>query len=245
MTLDEIYDALATGELSQVILGNDGEGNLAIPDDKRRQIRRSLQLGLTDLHTRFLIREKRVQLDRIPEKTVYKLESRYALSNTKSTAVKYLIDTEDPFDDSLIQVERIQDSKGEILGLNELSNELAVRTMSDTMLLVPGELWERLLELGATESLFIHYRADHPPLDKFVSDAAPEIIPIELPTKYMQALLYFIAHRALNPIGFNDRTHDGNNFAQKYEMEVQRLIGTGAGIETVTNETVVIDRGWV
>lgn len=237
MTLDDIYDALATGELSQVILGSDTSGNLEIPEERRRQIRRSLQLGLTDLHTRFLIREKHVKLELIPEKTVYRLDSKYAVSNLKSNAVKYLIDTDDVFDDSLLQVERLYDDEGSPIGLNELSNDLSVRTLEDNVLLIPGGL--------KTENLLVHYRANHPPLEKFLSDAAPSLIPIELPAKYLQALLYFIAHRALNPVGFNDRMHEGNNYAQKYEMECQRLVGTGAGIETVTQESVVLDAGWV
>jgi hypothetical protein len=248
MTLDDIYDALATGELSQVILGNDGTGVLEIPEDRRRQIRRSLQLGLTDLHTRFLIREKRVRVTMIPGKNVYLLDSKYAVSNTKSTATKYLVDTEDPFDNSLLQVERIYDALGNKISLNELSNELAIRTLSDNTLLVP-EGFDTATVLSSagldTTSLMVYYRADHTPLDKYVADAAPTIVPIALPSKYMQALLYFIAHRALNPIGFNDRTHEGNNFAQKYEMECQRLVGIGAGIETVTSNDLVMDAGWV
>jgi hypothetical protein len=39
--------------------------------------------------------------------------------------------------------------------------------------------------------------------------------------------------------------HEGNNFAMKYEMECQRLVAMGAGIETVSQNGREVDVGWV
>lgn len=215
MTLEDLYEALSTGELSQVILGNDGDGVLEIPEDRRKQIRLSAQLGLSDLHTRFLIKEKALTIELEPGREVYSLEA-----------------------SDLLKVERIYDDQGRDVALNEVDNDWSVRTPTDAVLAVPDKL--------ETTTLKVFYRANHPMLDKYVADAAPIITPIELPLKYLQALLYFIAARALNPIGFGEeRTHEGNNFAQKYEYECQRLQGLGAGIETVSGNERRIDQGWV
>lgn len=215
MTLEDLYEALSTGELSQVILGNDGDGVMEIPEDKRRQIRLSAQLGLSDLHTRFLIKEKSLTVELEPDRSVYTLEA-----------------------DDLLKVERIYDDQGRDVALNEVDNDLSVRTPTDTTIAVPEAL--------CTKTLTVYYRANHPPLNKYVADAAPIITPIDLPLKYLQALLYFIAARALNPIGFGaERTHEGNNFAQKYELECLRLTELGAGIETVSQNRRPLDSGWV
>jgi hypothetical protein len=239
MTLEDIYEAIATGELSQVILGNDGDGTLEIPDNRRKQIRHSVQLGLTDLHTRFLIREKSFILERITDKSVYLLGKQFAQSNTASQeGTKYINDTNDPFVDDLLKIDRIFDADGDEIPLNEIDNDCSVRTLADNLISVPDEL--------ETETLKIHFRANHPLLNKYLADAAPSTIPIALPTKYLQALLYFVASRGLNPIGFaGERMHEGNNFAMKYEMECQRLLAIGAGIETVSQNGRSIDSGWV
>lgn len=237
MKLEDIYDALSTGELSQVVIGHSDNGVMEIPEEIRRQIRHSLQLGLSDLHTRFLIREKTFKLERVPDKHTYVLNSRFAVSNTNSDVMpKYVLDVNDPFQDDLIKIERIRDSKGKPVALNEIDNDDSVRTLSDTILAVPETLKCPWLE--------ITYRANHPTLNKYVSDAAPVIVDIDLPIKYLQALLYFIASRALNPIGFKEYTHEGNNYLQKYEMECQRLMSIGAGIDSGESHGRRIDAGW-
>jgi hypothetical protein len=238
MTLDDIYEAIATGELSQVILGNDGDGTMAIPADRRKQIRHSVQLGLTDLHTRFLIREKSFIVNRVTDKTVYLLDKRFAVSNTGSTeTTKYIDDSADPFVDDLLKIDRIMDSEGKEVLLNEIDDELSVRTLADNLISVPAEL--------ETETLQIFFRANHPQINKYLADSAPMTVTLALPDKYLQALLYYIASRGLNPTGFSgERMHEGNNFAMKYEMECQRLQALGAGIESHSSNIRPIDPGW-
>lgn len=237
MNLEDIYEALSTGELSQVVIGHSDDGVMAIPEDKRRQIRHSLQLGLSDLHTRFLIREKSFRLERLPGKNTYVLHSRFAVSNNKSQMPKYILDSEDPFLDDLIKIERVKDHEGKPVPLNEVDDVNAIRTLSDSIIAVPDSLKAPWLE--------IIYRANHPTLNKYLADAAPITVEIDLPIKYLQALLYFIASRALNPIGFKETTHEGNNYLQKYEMECQRLMSIGAGIDSGEGFERRVDPGWL
>lgn len=57
MKLSEIFEALASGELSNLNLA---EGGMKIKPDKLEVVLRSINLGLVDLHTRFLIKTNRV-----------------------------------------------------------------------------------------------------------------------------------------------------------------------------------------
>lgn len=68
MKLSEIFLALASGELSNLHLSNDGQN---IRPEKQEQVLRSINLGLTDLHTKFVLRKKQIVLPIIEGQQTY------------------------------------------------------------------------------------------------------------------------------------------------------------------------------
>ena len=59
MRLSEIFDALASGELSNLNLA---EGGVQIKPDKLEVVLRSINLGLVDLYTRFLLKTNKLKV---------------------------------------------------------------------------------------------------------------------------------------------------------------------------------------
>lgn len=59
MRLSEIFDALASGELSNLNLA---EGGVHIKPDKLEVVLRSINLGLVDLYTRFLLKTNKLKV---------------------------------------------------------------------------------------------------------------------------------------------------------------------------------------
>ena len=216
MKLQEIFDALWYGELSQVFQGGT-DATEGIREEDRKKVISHIQLGLTSLHRRFNIRVGEFVLELQPGQTVYVLSKEFAQSNTKSAEpVKYIRDNQLPFEDDLFKIERIYDKNECELPFNE-SMFKGIRTLRNHVLVVPESYQEK------TDILHILYRANHPKIDTLMGEAVPFMQEIELPDMYLQALLYFVGSRVMNPIGINQEFHDGNNYAKKYELECMRL----------------------
>ena len=234
MTLQDVLDQLTYGELSQVEQGGlqnvDADGN-ASPGMNEEQVQRTLghvQLGLTALYKRFRLRRKEINVRLVADKVSYILNSDFAVSNTSSSVInRYLIDTLDPFDATVLKVEEVYALNPDVtarererkLSLNQPGNEHGVLTPSMDMLQIPDTFgcdW-------VPEELRVVYRASHPSLDQYLAVAAPIAIPIELPSTHLQALLYYVASRVMNPIGMVQEFHSGNSYYAKYESECTRL----------------------
>ena len=71
MKLSEIFAALGDGELSNLGIVTDG----VIDNDKLPKVMRNINLALADLHTRFILRKNVAEIEAVPEKTQYTIES--------------------------------------------------------------------------------------------------------------------------------------------------------------------------
>lgn len=110
----------------------------------------------------------------------------------------------------LIKVERVYGEDGFELPLNVRDNADSVRTPNFKTLVLPATF------TGNTVKVI--YRANHRPLtEELWSD--PESAEIEIPGSHLEALLWYIASRVMNPVGFSGGNgfHEGNNYAAKYE----------------------------
>lgn len=235
MKLQDIYDQLAYGELRLLNLGSgniDSESD-ALPVESFLKILPTIQLGLTELYKRFLLREGRMSVPLVDGKVTYVL-------NTKGSAPT-------DFEDNLFKVERINgilhERKYEI-PLNRINNRAAIRTSSHNTLLVPDDP-EYAPWLDETTNLDIIYRADHPKISTPVANAAPLAVDIDLPMTHLQALLYFIASRLYNPMGMTQEFHEGNNYAAKYEAELVKLDAMNYEIDDDADDYRLIKQGWV
>ena len=232
MTLQDIYDQLAYGELRLLNLGSgniDSDG--AFPVKSFMKVLPTIQLGLTELHKKFLLREGHIHVPLEENKVTYVIKK----------------DHPEDFDENLLKIERVYgklDKKPYEIPLNRIGNKEAVRTTSYNTLLVPTDK-EEAPWLKETNTLHIVYRADHPKLNKIVAQKAPLVTQIDLPVTYLQALLYFIASRMHNPVGMNKEFHEGNNYAAKYETELAYLQMMNYQIDSDSDDDRIIDSGWV
>jgi hypothetical protein len=238
MTLQEIFDQLSHGELSQVFIGEGGEAVDGIRKEDRLKILSHIKLGLTKLFTRFLLREGTMVIGLVDGKQSYILDKKFAASNDKSTElVKYIQDTDDPYTQDLLKIERVYDADGLELSLNIIDDPDSIRTTSFNSLIVPTTFE------GST--LTVIYRAKHPEINEILAKAVPFKTEIEIPPTHLDALLLFIASRVHNPIGISSEFHDGNNYAAKYEQACQELEKHGYNLTTSgVNERLELN-GWV
>jgi hypothetical protein len=236
MNLQDVFDQLSYGELSQLFVGTGNAGE--IPVDRRKKIAASVSLGLTELYKRFLLKEKRVKVAYDKTRSTYVLHSDYAETNTRSVApVKYIMDTDSPFTDDVLQIERVYLDNGTELRLNSLDAEDSVRLTATNMFLAPSTL--------ETEYLEVVYRANHPALNPIYVEALPSNVEIELPITHLEPLLLYVASRVHTPVGMNNEFHDGNNYAAKFEVACQRLDQLNMRVDTVGHNTRFEDNGWV
>ncbi|MFX9003598.1 hypothetical protein ABTN42_18910, partial [Acinetobacter baumannii] len=123
MKLSDIFDQLAYGELSQLALVADGE---IIPKDVNRIIAQ-VNMGLAELHKRFMLKRKTLTLQALDDVIRYPLLSKYAES--KGAELPYILDKDEPFSDDIIEILSVHDENGRELALNThqaMRNEYSV-----------------------------------------------------------------------------------------------------------------------
>lgn len=240
MTLEEIFDQLTYGELSQLFIG--GAETQGITVDNRRQVLNHINLGLTELHKRFLLREGRVVITRDPSLQSYPLDRRYAKSNLMGMEpIQFIEDSESvPFENDVLRIERVYDDKGQELSLNDEGDPDGVLTTSMGTLWVPAHL--------ETPRLRVDYRANHPIIDRDQGAFDPESVEVALPYSHLEPLLLFVASRVHNPFGaggVEGGMHEGNNYAAKFEQACKRLENLNYRLDRTHQTTKFEARGFV
>jgi len=249
MNLQDIFDDLTYGELSQLYMGGD-ESTGGIREADKPRIISHTKRGLTALYKRFRLKENEVTINLQSTVYTYRLHSDFAVSNTDSTeAVKYLDDAVDAFTDRVLKVEEVFDitDPDNILDLllNKRNDPCSIRTPKATVLQIP----EILIDKDGTEpvatTLRVVYRANHPKIDPILGQYVSFTEELELPEAFNQALLYFIASNIMNPVGMANEFHAGNSYYAKYENECMRLEADNYQIDNIGYETKFQDRGFV
>lgn len=235
MKLQEIFDQLSAGELSQLSIGGEAAGE--INESNYARVLNHINLALTALYRRFNLKRRVIELEIQENQTDYLLHSKFAVSSTTSTEpVRYIKDSSaDPFLDDIIKVEGVKDQLGCALTLNDAADPLSVLTPRALVLHVP-------LDLKA-ESLKVEYRANHQKI-LITPQFNPSDIEIELPDTHLSALLYNIASRVNNPIGMSNEFHAGNSYAAKYEMECLELEAKGLQVDFGETPNRLKKNGW-
>lgn len=246
MKLSEIFTLLTYGELSQLSIGGQEQGQIQVSNYSA--IVGSVNLGLTDLYKRFRLKEGRVLLQMIPGRLTYPLNSRFALSNTASPETKFLLDTQaEPFTDTVHKIERVYAGQDLELSLNDENDPLSSYTPSPLVLRLPSALVNE--DPGVPQELLgaplqVVYRDSHPRLT-VSAGFSPEQVELELPDTHLEALLYYVASRHHNPAGMLAEFNSGNAWAAKYEMECQRLKDLNLEVDLRNSNSRIVRNGWV
>jgi len=246
MTLQEVFDQLTYGELAQLNIGGAGAG--VINETNYARVLSHVSLGLTSIYKRFALKEGRVTVQLVPTISTYALSRKFAVTNTRSREpIKYLMDSAmEPFQDDLLKVEQVITDLGFELAVNDKSNPYSVMTPAATTLRVPLPVVLSAKDLPAqlkTETLEVVYRANHFKL--IAEDIDPELVQLELPDAYQEALLYFVASRVNNPIGMTNEFNAANSYSAKYEQACQQLEFQNLQVDQGSSGNKLYDRGWV
>lgn len=249
MKLQEVFDALTSGELSQLSIGGQAAG--VIDESNWSRVLPHISLGLGKLYQRFLLKEGRLVVQLRDGVTLYSLKSAYALSNRASMvkqADRYLLDTPlKPFRDDIIKVERVLVDGGMALPLNNLGSIYSVQTPTLTSMTVPADIVaQKVPDELKTANLTAVYRATHPKLDPIGDESALEDVELELPDSHLTALVYFVASRVTSPMGAGqlEGATSGNWYA-RFEAECQDLENRGIQVDRSEGNDLLRDRGFV
>lgn len=132
MKLSEIFTQLAYGELSQIALGGNNDGE--INESNYKPIIAHINLGLSALYTRFHLKEGRLAVPVMPAQTSYTLVG------------------------NILKVTEIYDYVGCAFALNDKADPASILTPSSKLLTVPLDV----VNVFSGTSLDVVYRAGHP-----------------------------------------------------------------------------------
>lgn len=247
MKLQEIFDQLSIGELSQLSIGGEAQG--AITESNYSRVLAYINLGLTALARRFNLRTGSVRVVLQPGQNSYVLASQYLISNLKSQEpVKYLEEIPGiKFIDAVLKIEQVRCDSGIDLVLNDYTQPWAVSTPSVKTLRVPTDIVEqspKLPEALKTQTLEVTYRAGLEHLVVPLGYFDPARVEVPLPDAYLEALLYFVAARAHAPIGMQEEGAAGNTWFTKFENECQRLEQQNLQIDLGASSPRFVQGGW-
>jgi hypothetical protein len=248
MKLQEVFDQLAYGELSQISIGGQETG-IINPKNQSRLIAH-VNLGLTALYKRFPLKESSLVLDLVPDLEEYSLKRRYSISAEDSEEpVRYIQDTANsPFQEDILKIERVYAESGYEFSLNNLDDPYGLRTPVANVLQVPLDIVNQSLELDEelqTPTLKVVYRANHPLYTTELGEIEAEETELELPYTHLEPLLLFVASRVHTPIGLQGEGTGANVYMQKYEMACQELERLNLRVDQGSQRSRLIQRGFV
>lgn len=249
MKLQEIFDALTYGELSNLALGGLAEGG--IQPDRYKQVVSHINLGMTYLHKRFSLKEEYLILALQPGKTEYLLNNNNAVTGFSSVPVRTIIDSRDkPFQNNIIKIIKVETDAGYELGLNDGADRYSVFTPKHNALNVPIEIvsppTQDLPKELITSTLKITFQANAIPINEDTGMMEPEDTEVDLPYAFLPALLYFVGNRANSPTGSGQiEGNMGGIYYKKFLEECNRLKSDGIDIDGASQSSRLQSNGWV
>jgi len=209
MLLSELFQKLSFSTLSNLVIG--GEGSGVIKPTYYPRLLSVITEGLTDLHTRFPLREKEVTLQLFDEVAHYFFRREHSIS-AGTDYYRYIQDTPfEPFVNDILRVEQIFDEVGCELLLNDESECCSLFTPSFDSLLVTHPSKDTILRVS--------YRANHPAIPLTVTD--PSTVEVSIPDSHTRALCLYVAGAIYSSMNGQEHTLKGQEFRTYYEAECE------------------------
>lgn len=243
MKLNEVFEHLQYGELSNLGLVDKATG--IIPQTSYPKILSSVNLGVMELHKRFVLKKGILRINLLPGRTMYPLLKKHQIGNKAPVGTDQYIQNDGVvFDDDLIKLEKVFTEKGVALGLNDSTARYSVSTPQDNVLYVSSLLRDTVKPVPSV--LTLEYRKGVKPI-KVCEWDGEELCNtvVDIPHTHLMALLYFVASRLHNPIGFSEATtHEGNNYWAKFEGECLSLDFHNLRVDEVVQNDRARRNGW-
>lgn len=226
MTLQDIFDQLTYGELSQLSIGGGEAG--AISEANYGRVLAHINLALTALYKRFPLKEDRVRIPVVHNQLVYP---------TLIVAP------------SLLKIERVLTDTDFELALNDEADAYSVFTPTASSLRVPADIVNQIVDLPdryKTAGLMVVYRANHPKIVQSLGYFDPTRVKVQLPDSHMEPLLLYVASRMNTPMGTGQfEGQAGNNYYAKYEASCQSIETSNLKVDQGSQNTRLRSNGWV
>ncbi len=230
MRLEELFEQLSYGRLSNLDLGSDGLGR--IPEDKYPKITNYINEALNKLHARFVLKENVLIIEQVENITNYHLKKRYALTTQSDVRHKYIIDNcGSPFEEDVIKVLSVFDSTGRARVLNDHESNESIFTPRPDTIQIPNP--------RAGEALTVNYQARHAKLD-------PENLEqeIDIPFFLETALFNYIGYLTYSDMNGQEQLVKAQELNAAYERECNDVEDKDLVSNTTTGNTKFENRGW-
>ena len=236
MKLSELFSYLTYGELASLQSGGKGQGG--IHPEHSDEILTYIRQGLTDLHTRFPLKQGELVVQLLEEVTRYTLLSEHAYSNTESDSYYKYIDDDGmyPFQDDIIRIEQVFNEVGCELMMNEESCNCTIFTPMYNVL--------QVTDPEDTNALAVLYKADHKPI-KLSPEDDPSKIEIDIPSSLINPLCFYVAALAHNAVGTTEGINTGFGKMQQYEAACIQADIRGIVNNATFDDTRLDQNGWV
>ncbi len=230
MTLQDIYDSLQSGELSQHPLFCDGLGVENYP-----VINRAINDALVNLYGRFPLKTRQLTLVMSEVITQYYFKKEYAVTDSTEGYPKYIDDTPAfPFTGDLSKVIAVSDEGGCNIPMNDGSTCYSVFTTTNESLMITNPV--------EGEALFVTYLARHPSI---TGDSKPTT-ELELPIGLVPALCAYVGYKLYSGKTDQVGVAKSNSLLAQFEglCSQQDMFGL-TNRDDGTISPVFSNRGWV
>lgn len=223
MTLEELFQRLSYGPLSNLAVSNEGAGGII--EEKKPSMVLYANQALLRLHTRFTLIERALILKQVDGISNYELTPEHTYTASVSAdppeAIAYIQDSiAVPFEDDLIKILRVMNSCGCEIPLNDNCACGSYFTPQNHILQIPcptnGEL------------TYVIYQARHKKLEFRPADLKQTIT---LPSTLEEALLCYIAYLHYSSMNGQENVARAAEFHNRYndicgEAESRGIVNT-------------------
>lgn len=233
LKLKDFLQDIALGELSgtQVV----EIGTYEIEPKNIARVIQALNQGLEYFYSNFPIRIEECIVERKLGITKYYLDSQYAYTNTFGS-IRYIVDhPQKYFEDNVLHILSVRDTKGFEYPLNDQYNPLSIHTPEYNCIQVSENI--------KSPYLVVRFQANHPRIP--LTETANSQVQIQIPSSYRTALQTYVACLVLQNLGGQHHNESNALFAKfKTLTEELKLNGIGTITQTGTNIKPQL-RGWL
>lgn len=234
--LQELFDTLAYGELSNLAIGNSHLNT--IHEANYPKIVSHINMGLIELYKRFHLKQGEVKIHQYPGVTTYYLRSAYSGELDEMSDETYLeVDDANPFQDDVLKVIQVFDALGNELPLNNSTNSSSIFTPAfDVLKMTPGD---------PPEVVSVVYRARYPKI-VITPTFNPLTFQLHIPDYIIEPLLLYVAGRTHKntPVAEGEANPNTSNIHQ-YELACRKieLFSLPADVNDTRDQFTA--KGWV
>lgn len=238
ISMGEVVNMLTDCELAQLLYVD--MDTREINQASLPSLVRTINLGILELHKRFLLKKGSVEVILDPDRHRYYLRQSHLL-NAKGDLPKYLVGEDLASPRSILKVEEVYDQYGKELKLNS-DPFYGVSTPAADILEVSDHI---LLHSGANKLKLVFRMA--PKNQILCSDFTEEVdcLKVDIPYTHLQALIWFVASRCHSSKGFQENTaSEFISYGNKFEQECVALDALNFRVDQQGGNDRLKRQGW-